>query len=464
MAFENSLSKLADIKNELSASTSARKRLTYLYDDGAFTELDMFTKQGDLYCGVITAFGYVDGSPVYAFSQDVSVNNGALGENHAKKIKKVYDLAAKTGVPVVGIYDSFGAVITEGVKALSAYGELMLWTSNLSGVVPQISVIAGTCALSSAMLATSADFVVMAKDAELFITPNSKDAVGSYAENSAKCGTANIVCEDDKEAVEMARTLISKLPMNNLSAVPMFEFEEPVFDIKTDADSMVKSIADADSVIEISADFGTAAYTALASISGATVGFCATNKTNAKLTADDCSKISRFVRTCDAFAIPVITLVDTEGFELSDEAEIKGSLRDMTKLAHSYAEATTAKISVVVGKAYGPAYIALAGKGANADITYAYPNAVISPLAPETAVEFLMHDKLKGADDVAKKRKELADEYSANEASAFKAAEDNCIDDIINPMDTRAALVTALEILAGKRVSRLPKKHSNMPF
>ncbi len=177
MATEKSISKLAEIKNNIINSTPARDRLTYLFDEGTFTELDVFSKQGELTSGVITAYGYVDGSPVYAFSQDITVNNGALGENHAKKIKKVYDLAAKTGVPVVGIYDSFGAVISDGIKALSAYGELLMWASNLSGVVPQISVIAGTCASSSAMLATSADFVIMAKDSELFITPKGKDAV-----------------------------------------------------------------------------------------------------------------------------------------------------------------------------------------------------------------------------------------------------------------------------------------------
>ena len=169
---------------------------------------------------------------IRSYYEDSSINNGAVGQGHAKKIKKVYDLAAKTGVPVVGIYDSFGAVITDGIKALSAYGELLMWVSNLSGVVPQISVIAGTCASSSAMLATSADFVVMAKDAELFITPNSKESVKSYSENSAKCGTASIVCEDDKEAVEMAKTLISKLPMNNLSALPVYEFEAPDCEMK----------------------------------------------------------------------------------------------------------------------------------------------------------------------------------------------------------------------------------------
>lgn len=464
MASEISVAKLAEIKNNLTTSSSARNRLTYLFDEGTFTELDVFSKQGELSSGVITAYGYVDGSPVYAFSQDISVNNGALGENHAKKIKKVYDLAAKTGVPVVGIYDSFGAVISDGIKALSAYGELLMWTSNLSGVVPQISVVAGTCASCSAMLAASADFVVMAKNAELFITPNSKSAVSSYAENSAKCGTAHIVCDDDKSSVEMARALITKLPMNNITAAPMFEFEAPSYSASTDAASLVASVADEGSILELSEKFGTASYTALASMGGSTIGFAATNKADAKLTADDCSKLSRFVRTCDAFGIPVITLVDTEGFDLSDDTEKSGSLRDMTKLANSYAEATTAKISVIVKKAYGPAYIALAGKAANADVTFAYPDAAISALAPETAVEFLMHDELKGAADVNAKRKELADKYCAEEASAFKAAEDNCIDDIINPADTRTALLNALDMLSGKRISRLPKKHSNMPF
>ncbi len=464
MASESTIAKLAEIKRKVQTTSPARQRLTNLYDEGVFTELDSFTKAGEDLAGVVTAYGYIEGSPVYAFSQDSTIKNGALGEAQAKKIKKVYDLAAKTGVPVVGVFDSYGAVITDGIKALSAYGELLMWTSNLSGVVPQISVIAGTCVGGAAMLATSADFVIMSNSAELFITPNSKTAVGSYAENSAKCGTANILCEDDKSAMLKARELVSKLPANNLSPVPVFEFEESGLEMKTDAASMALSIADKNSVIEISSEFGDSAYTAIASIGGSTVGICATNKTTQKLSANDCSKLSRFVRTCDAFAIPVITLVDTEGFELSDEAEVSGSLRDMTKLAHSYAEATTAKISIIVGKAYGTAYIALAGKGANSDLTFAYPNAVISPLAPETAVEFLKHDELKGSADVDKKRKELAEEYCANEASAFKAAEENCIEDIINPLDTRATLVTALEMLAGKRVARLPKKHSNMPF
>ena len=464
MALVSTITKLEDEKARITAKTIARDRLNFLYDDGIFTELDSFTKSGDSMASVITAYGYVAGSPVYAFSQDITVNKGALGEASAKKLIKLYDLAAKTGVPVVGIYDSFGALITDGVKALSAYGELLKWVSNLSGVVPQISVVAGTCASTAAMLATSADFVIMAKDAQMYISPNSEESVGNYAENAAKTGTAHIVCDDDKASIETARRIISRMPMNNLSTVPLFEYEAPAFEVMTDAYSTIKAVADAGSIIEICEKFGDAGYTALASLSGATVGFVATNKTDAKLTAKDCSKIGRFVRTCDAFAIPIITFVDTQGFDMSVASEADGSLISMTKLAHSYAEATTAKIAVVSGKAYGSAYIAMAGKGVNADLTYAFSNAIISPLDPETAVEFLMHDELKGAEDVAAKRALLASKYANNEASAFKAAEENCIEDIINPHETRTTLITALEMLAGKRQSRMPKKHSNMPL
>lgn len=459
--------KLAEFRANITSDSPARKRLTYLFDEGTFTELDAFVKAGDSLTGVITAYGYVEGSPVYAYSQDKTVKSGAVGKAHAAKICRLLDLAAKTGVPVVAVHDSNGAFLDGGIDALSAYGEILMRTSNLSGVVPQISVIAGTCAGSAAMIACSSDLVIMTEDSEFFMVPpfNSTETKGAgSAKNAALSGTANLVCADDKAAMEQARKIISMLPMNNLSAIPMFEFEASASAFASDAASMVEAFADAGSVTELSAAFGKAAYTAFATVSGATVGFVATNKTNAKLTADDTSKIARFVRTCDAFAVPVVTLVDTEGFEPSAEAELAGSIRDIAKLANAYAEATTVKISIVTGKAYGSAFIVLGGKTANADLTYAYPNAVITPLAPETAVEFLWHDKLKGAADASAKRKELAEEYASTVASAFDAAEKSCIDDIIEPSETRATLVSALEITAGKRVSRLPKKHSNMPF
>lgn len=457
--------KLAEFRNNIVSDSPARKRLTNLFDEGQYTELDAFVKNGENLSGVITAYGYVDGNPVYAFSQDKCVKGGAVNKAHAAKICKMYQLAAETGVPVIGIHDSDGACIENGMEALSAYGKMMMWSSNLSGVVPQISVIAGTCAGSQAVFAVSADFVIMSEKGELFMAAPSnekevKDA-GS-AKNAAKSGTANIVCKDDEEAIKAARKLISMLPMNNLSAIPMYEFTESTSEMGKDAKAMINAVADANSVTELSGEFGNVSYTALATVSGATVGFVATNKTEGKLTAEDCSKIARFVRVCDAYAIPVVTIVDSDGFEVSAKGELAGSIRDMAKLTHAYAEATTVKIAFIAGKAIGPAFIAMAGKNANSDMTFAYPDAVVSPLAPEAAVEFFSHDKLKGAEDVEKKRKELADEYGKTEASAFKAAEESCIDDVIEPTETRERLIGALEVMAGKRVSRLPKKHSNI--
>ncbi len=456
----DSITNLVELKAKAEADSAARTRLTYLFDEGTFTELDPFVTSGSDLSGVITAYGYVEGNPVYAFSQDINVKKGALTEAQAKKIVKIYDLAAKTGVPVVGIYDSFGADLSNGCKALNSYGELLMWMSNLSGVVPQISVVAGTCAGTAAMLAESADFVIASEDSELFAASNSD--IKNSAENAGKNGTAAIVAKDDKEAVEAAKNILLKLPQNNLSPVPMYEFElsEAVFG--TDAVSQAESVCDEGSVIELSADFGKASYTALGSIGGATVGIAATNKTTDKLNSDDCTKIARFVRICDSYAIPVITLVDTEGFEANTETEVSGAVRDMTKLAHAYSEATTIKISVVTGNAYGPAFIALAGKGANADLVYALENAVISPLAPVTAVEFLEHDQLKGADDLTSARNALADKYAREKANAAIAAQNGCVDNVIASSQLRDTLVNSIEIMAGKRISRLPKKHSNI--
>lgn len=444
--------------------STARKRLSYLFDDGSYTEINSLSKEKDSLTGVVTAYGYVNGGLVYAFSQDKEVNSGAVGSVHAQKIAKLYSLAAKTGRPVVGIHDSNGAFIDGGVDSLNAYGEMIGASASVSGVVPQIAVIAGTCAGSAAMLACSSDFVVMTKDAELFVTPpfdSEKNGSGT-AKAAAAAGTASVVCDDDVKAMETVKELLRLIPENNLTPVPVYEYSESTFTAGTKLENIVSSIADADSVTELSADFGTAAYTALATIGGSTVGIAATNKADSKLTADDCAKIARFVRTCDAFAIPVLTVVDTEGFE--GEAQTAGSIRNMAMLAGSYTEATTAKITLVTGKAYGPAFVALASKGANADFTFAWENAVISPLNPLTAVEFLMHNKLAGAADVAKKRAELADEYASANASAELAAYRNGVDEIISADQTRTKLIGAFEALSGKRVSTLPKKHNNLPL
>ncbi len=448
--------------------SKARQRITTLFDEGSFKELDSLVKSGENAASVITGYGHIGGYPCYAFSQDIELAGGAVGRFHAAKIKKLYDLAVKTGNPVIGIFDSNGAAVSEGAEALAAYGDLLAWSSTVSGVVPQISVVAGVCAGSAALLACMADYVIMSKDAQLFINPPSlSDVKGAgSAENAAKSGVVSLMCYSDIAAVKAARRIVNLLPSNNLTPVPMSQFNLPStkLDADTDADTLVKAIADDESVIELNAQYGTSAYTALCTLSGVTVGIAATNKANSKLTADDSSKLARFVRGCDAFSIPVITFVDTEGFEPSSQEELSGSIRDMAKLAHSYAEATTVKLTVVTGKAYGSAYIILAGTNAGSDLTFAWEGAVITALAPEAAVEFMSHDKLKGAEDVDKKRAELAAEYVSEHCSAEQVAAKGYIERVISPAQTREALITALEITAGKRVSRMPKKHSNIPL
>ena len=449
MLTESQKAKLAEYKN-MSAAGQAAERLAKLFDEGVYTVIDAAVKSGE---GVITAYGYVDGSPVYAFSQDKNVKSGAVSKAHAAKICKMYDLASRNGIPVVGIYDSNGAFVEDGAEALAAYSEMLMWTNNLSGVVPQISVIAGVCTGSAALIACSADVVIASEKAEIYLSANG----GKNGADAAKNGNVSVLAKDDDEAVESARKIISMLPANNISAAPEFEFAVTGKAAEGKAADIAEAIADEGSIVELSADFGKAAYTAICTLGGSAAGIAATNKTGDKLTSDDSAKLARFIRTCDAFSIPVVTVIDTEGFEADD------NIRDIAKLANAYAEATTLKVSVVTGKAYGSAMVALGT--ANADMTFAYPDAVIAPVAPVTAVEFLMHDKLKGAKDVKAEREKLAAEYAENDASAFAAAEKNCVNEIITADEARNKIAAVLELMAGKRLTkRLPKKHSNMPF
>lgn len=441
-------------------NSPARERLSLLFDDGVYNEINSWVKEKDDKTGVVSAYGYVNGNAVYAFSQDKTLNGGAMGAKQAEKIAKLYELAAKTGAPIVGIHDSNGAYVDGTAEALASYGKILGAVSKVSGVVPQISVIAGTCAGSAALIACSSDFVIMTKDSELFMAPSDGENSGT-AQAAAKAGLACCVSDDDKAAVEKARELINLLPVNNLSAVPMFEYAENSAAAENNADALAKAVADAESVTELSEDWGSASYTALATIGGATAGIAATNKTTDKLTQEDCIKLARFIRTCDAFSIPVVTFVDTEGF--ADGDAVSG-IKALTTLANSYAEATTVKAAVITGKAVGPVFAAIAGNSSGSDFTFAWENAVISPFASETAVEFLWHDKLKGAENLSAKRQELAAEYESTLASAVKAAEGNYIDDIISPENTRSVVLSALDILSGKRVQKLPKKHNNIPF
>lgn len=461
MSVESKMDKVAGARAKIGADTPARRRLSLLFDPDSFVELDGFVTCGAEPPGVICGYGAVMGSPAYAFVQDSSQGGGAVGAAHAAKIKKVYDLALKTGVPVVGIYDSYGARVAEGAGALNAYGEILLQINSLSGVVPQISLVLGTCAGTSAMLACSGDFVIMSKDAEFFLTPPLEDgAEGASAEAAAKSGVAHIVAGGEAEAIQSARTLLTRLPLNNLASPPVSDSAQPTASpiAGQSGSDTVAAVCDAGSSLELLADFGGAAYTAIATMGGLPCGVVATS--GDKLDADACAKIAKVVSVCDAFQLPVLTFVNTPGFAPEGDGGLCRSVRDSARLAHVYAEATTAKIAVVTGNAYGSAYVALAGRSANSDYTIAWPAATISALEPATAVAFLYSDRITKDNP----RQAVEDAYCAEEASALTAARGGYIDDLVEPSLTRPAILSALDLLAAKRVATNPKKHGNLPM
>lgn len=447
MSIESKLAFLQETK-AANAQTKAYQRLQLLFDEGTFVEIDSFTKSGDGRAEAAAGFGSVDGCPVYAFAQNSDVEGGAMSKAQAAKICKVYELAEKTGAPVVGIYDSIGARLNESCEMLAAYGDVMLKANNLSGVVPQIAVIAGPCLGASSMIAAAADVVIMSEDGQFALQTNGE---GGDLKEASESGLVHLTAKDDKEAVAKARELITLLPSNNLSGAPITDFADSA--AETDGESgasIIAAVMDQDSFIEFQAGFGAGFIAGLAKLGGNTVGVVASEEKTADGKA--CEKAARLVRFCDAFAIPVITFVNAESF---------CCIKAACKLTNAYAEATTAKISVITGEAYGTVYMALAGAAAGVDVAYAWPTASISALNPTTAAVMLWSDKLKGSSNPTTDRAKLIAEYKDQEACPFKAAGDGFVQDVIEPSETRLKLYAALDMLAGKRVTRLPKKHAN---
>lgn len=447
MSIESKLAFLQETK-AANAQTKAYQRLQLLFDEGTFVEIDSFTKSGDGRAEAAAGFGSVDGCPVYAFAQNSDVEGGAMSKAQAAKICKVYELAEKTGAPVVGIYDSIGARLNESCEMLAAYGDVMLKANNLSGVVPQIAVIAGPCLGASSMIAAAADVVIMSEDGQFALQTNGE---GGDLKEASESGLVHLTAKDDKEAVIKARELITLLPSNNLSGAPITDFADSA--AETDGESgasIIAAVMDQDSFIEFQAGFGAGFIAGLAKLGGNTVGVVASEEKTADGKA--CEKAARLVRFCDAFAIPVITFVNAESF---------CCIKAACKLTNAYAEATTAKISVITGEAYGAVYMALAGAAAGVDVAYAWPTASISALNPTTAAVMLWSDKLKGSSNPTADRAKLIAEYKDQEACPFKAAGDGFVQDVIEPSETRLKLYAALDMLAGKRVTRLPKKHAN---
>jgi methylmalonyl-CoA decarboxylase subunit alpha len=429
-------------------NTVGWQRISALLDEGSFQEIDAYAKSGEGPAEAVAGYGTVEGRPVCVFSQNGSIAGGAMSKAQASKIKKTFRLALKIGCPVVGIYDSIGARLKEGADMLAACGEILLDVNNLSGVVPQISLVLGPCVGTEAMVAAGADVVVMSPKGELTVSTSGEDGSPATAE---KQGVCHIAAESEEEAIGTVRRLLSMLPSNNLAASPLEEELAPgANESDTGLCGAVKSVCDGGSFLELSPHFGAGAVTGFARIGGTATGFIGLSGV---LDADSCTKAARFLRFCDSFSVPVVTFVDAEKFS---------ELKDASKLSSAYSEATTAKITVITGSACGPVYIATAGRGANADYTFAWPDAVISAVAPETAVALLWHDRLKGSDDPVNDRKKLIDEYRRTKADAFSAAADGMIEDIVEPENTRDKLIACLDMLASKRVSTLPKKHADI--
>lgn len=441
MAFSKTLAEM----EQSVPDSGARKKLTALYDEDSFTELDKFLSADGAVSSVAAGYGTVGGATVYAYAQDASVRGGAVDKSAALKIRKIYELAAKNGAPVVAFFDSKGGDINEGMEVLADYGEIIKASAAISGVVPQIAVITGVCAGAAAVIASMADVTIMTEKAELFLnapfnTPDGKLEGAGKAANAAKSGVADILAKDDDDAVAKAKKLAAILPANNISLAGNDDFAEndAAVTASLKGAELAAALSDKNSIVELGAEFGTAAYTAFGSINWATVAFVATDKA-AKLTPADSAKIARFVQLADVFSIPVVTLINTEGFEPSSGAELAGSVRDAAKLAQVYASATTTKINVITGKAYGAAYAAFD----SADVTFAWENAVIAPMNPEAAKVFMGGEI---------------------DTTPFKAASLGMVDGVIAADDTKQAVASAVDMCSSKRVTAPTRKHVNFVF
>jgi len=481
---------------------TARERLEQLFDRGTFREIDMFVTHrcGNFGMekvevpsdGVITGHGLVEGRPVFAYSQDFTARAGSLGEMHAKKICKVMDMALKSGVPFVGLNDSGGARIQEGVDALSGFGQIFYRNSCASGVIPQISAIMGPCAGGAVYSPAMTDFVFMVKNSSyMFITGPEviksvtgekitfEDLGGAMAHNE-KSGVAHFACESDADAITQIKKLLAYLPANNMEEPPVVptgdDPQRPAAELDAiipdspnqsyDMKDVIRAIVDNGEFFEPHQFFAPNILVGLARLDGRSVGIIA-NQPNVKagcLDIDASDKATRFIRFCDAFNIPLLTIADVPGYLPGSDQEWGGIIRHGAKLLWCYSEATVPKLLLVTRKDYGGSYLAMCSKDLGADYALAWPTAEIAVMGAGGAANIIHRKEIKGADDPAAKRTEKIAEYEELFSNPYCAAARGYIDAVIRPSETRARLIDALTILCTKRELRPPKKHGNIPM
>ncbi|SFD70803.1 acyl-CoA carboxylase subunit beta [Fictibacillus sp. KU28468] len=481
---------------------TARERIDLLLDEGTFVELNPFIEHrctdfglqnmkapGE---GVVTGYGKIHGRPVYLFAQDFTVFGGALGEMHAHKIASVMDLAAKNGTPFIGLNDSGGARIQEGVVSLDGYGQIFYRNSIYSGVIPQISVILGPCAGGAVYSPAITDFVFMVEQtSQMFITgPKvietvtgekiSSEDLGGAKVHSTKSGNAHFMGETEAQVLEQVRALVALLPQNNKEKPARIEVQEhknddrpdiaevvPVDATKPyDVRKVIEQVVDQDTFLEVQAYFARNIVIGFARIKGEVVGLvCNQPKVMAGgLDIDSSDKASRFIRFCDAFNIPIITFEDVTGFFPGIKQEHGGIIRHGAKILYAYSEATVPKITVITRKAYGGAYVALNSKSIGADLVFAWPNAEIAVMGPQGAANIIFAREIEQSDDPEATRQAKIDEYRTKFANPYVAAARGMVDDVIDPRDTRIKCIQALEMLRTKHEERPWKKHGNIPL
>lgn len=489
-------------KQHKNGKLTARERIELLLDPNSFQEISMFiaNRCTDLGMpdkevpgeGVVVGYGTINNRLVYIFSQDFTVMGGSLGEAHAQKIVKVMDLALKNGAPLIGLNDSGGARIQEGVDALNGYGNIFFRNTISSGVIPQISVILGPSAGGAVYSPAITDFIFMVNGiSKMFITgPSvikavtgediSDEALGGAITHNKTSGNAHFLAQTEAECFEMIRVLLSYIPSNNQEDAPDYVCDDQL-DRKTpellgiipegtkkayDMRDIINSIVDRDSFFEVHPYFAENITVGFGRLNGKTIGIIANNPRFIAgcLDINASDKAARFIRFCDAFNIPLLTLVDTPGYLPGTAQEYGGIIRHGAKLLYAYSEATVPKLTLIVRKAYGGAYLGMCSQSLGADVVYAWPIAEIAVMGPEGAANIIYRKEIAGAEKPEETRQAKIDEYRQQFSNPYIAASRGLIDDVINIADTRTALINALEMCQNKREHRPPKKHGNIPL
>ncbi|MGH4121933.1 MAG: acyl-CoA carboxylase subunit beta [Clostridium sp.] len=459
---------------------TARERIKAILEEGSFIEIGALV--GNNGAGVITGHGTVHGKLVYIYSQDYTVDGGAVNLANSKKICNVMDMAIKMGAPIIQVFDSVGAKLSEGLDILTSYGGILKRNARLSGVVPQIAVIAGPCLGIAALSATMSDFIIMVHNStELGISSNKQltkeeekyvdSKMYSSASNCSENGSIQITAENDAEAFVIVRRILEYIPSNNMEAPPMGievsnlnvlnnNLNEMVNNEMVNSYEVMRDLSDEDSVIELNNNWEPSIVTCLAKINGITTGIITNaEKQHTNLNIGISEKISRFVKICDCYNIPILSIVDTDGFAVSLTEEQNGLSTHVSKMIYTLIEATVPKVSLIIGKAYGAGYLALASKEVAFDVSYAWPTAKISVTQPETLIKILHKDEIIQSENPKLKEQEMILKHIEEVTSPYSAAEKGIIDDVIMPSETKQRIFASLDMLHSKREIKYPKKH-----